>query len=88
MKSTDLDADFRPIVDVEREVHQLGAGRQILDLVSDLGELIALLRHHAADDAFDLRTRLGSMNVSRRMVTFSSFSLSSIFDVSMAFDPT
>ncbi len=53
------DLDLRAFLDVEREVHQLRTGGQFLDLVRDLGELVALLRHHVAHDAFDLADQRG-----------------------------
>ena len=45
------DLDLRPFLDVEHDLHELGAGRQRLDARRDLGELVALVRHERLDDA-------------------------------------
>ena len=51
--------DLRPFVHVEREVDQLGAAGDFLDLGRDFGELEALLTQHVADDAGDLADQAG-----------------------------
>ena len=48
-----LDLDLRAFLDVERQMDQLRSAWQLLDCVGDLGVLIALLGHQAADDALD-----------------------------------
>ena len=47
------DLDLRAFVDVEDDLDQLRAAGQLLDARLDLGELVALLGHQAAQDAFD-----------------------------------
>ncbi len=48
-----LHLDPRALVEVEGQVDELRAARHLGDRVGDAGELVALLREHAADDALD-----------------------------------
>ena len=47
------DLDLRTFGDVEGQVHGLGTAVNLLDLRLHLGELVALLGVHVADDAGD-----------------------------------
>ena len=53
MNSMSRTLTFGPSLMSKTTLHQLGPARQLLDARLDLGELVALLRHHAAQDAFD-----------------------------------
>ena len=83
------DLDLRPFVDVEGEVDQLRAAGTALISWRDLGELIALLGMHVADDALDLADEAGiDERVEADLMRSASFSFSSIFDISTFFEPT